>query len=37
MLKFIWNKVKTLLASSLEYVQSILGIKMTANNPTVVW
>jgi len=37
MLKFIWNKVKGMLASSIEYVQNILGIQMTANNPVVVW
>lgn len=37
MLSYIWKKVKALLASSIEFIQKILGVKMDVSNgnPTV--
>jgi hypothetical protein len=35
MLNFIWDKVRNLLSSGIDYVQSILGVTMEANDPMV--
>ena len=35
MLNFIWDKVRNLISSSIEYAQNILGVKMSVSDPIV--
>ena len=37
MLSFVWKKLKPLLLSSVDSIQSILGLKLNVNSPRVIF